>query len=354
MTPFGFVWKILFLPLTFLYGFLSFTKNLLFDSGILKPKKVSVPVISIGNLTAGGTGKTPITAFIAQLLIDEGKQVGIVSRGYGRQTKGTVWVCREGKLLVSSDEGGDEPVELSFRVPGLSIVVSESRFDAASELLRLVKVDVILVDDGFQHRQFHRDIDILVQDLPSWISNRFQLPSGRFRESWKHAKSADALIWTKGSNTLQKEAERLGTGYLPLNTFLAEREKAQPVFPGINNSDDFTGKKAVAFCGIGLPDIFFNDAEAAGLVLASRNSFPDHHIYSDSDFNGLVSELTESDADFFLTTLKDSCRLNATPAGKVFCESNRVAVLPYELVPAETEKFRSWLLASLKKISFPK
>ncbi|MBN8704754.1 MAG: tetraacyldisaccharide 4'-kinase [Bacteroidetes bacterium] len=354
MTPFGFVWKILFLPLTFLYGFLSFTKNLLFDSGILKPKKVSVPVISIGNLTAGGTGKTPITAFIAQLLIDEGKQVGIVSRGYGRQTKGTVWVCREGKLLVSSDEGGDEPVELALWVPGLSIVVSESRFDAATELLRLVKVDVILVDDGFQHRQFHRDIDILVQDLQSWISNRFQLPSGRFRESWKHAKSADALIWTKGSTILKEKAEKLGTGYLPLNTFLAERKKVQPVFQGTQNRYDFAGKKAVAFCGIGLPDIFFSDAESVGLALVSRKSFPDHHVYSDSDLSGLSRELTESAADFFLTTLKDSCRLNATPAGKAFRESNRVAVLPYELVPAETEKFRSWLLASLKKSTSPK
>lgn len=180
------------------------------------------------------------------------------------------------------------------------------------------------------------------------------MPSGRFRESWKHAKSADALIWTKGNLHLQETAEKLGADYLPLNTFLAERKKAEPVFPGIESSNNFAGKKVVAFCGIGLPGIFFSDAELAGLNLVSRKSFPDHHGYSVSDLNGLSHDLAESGAAFFLTTLKDSCRLRATPAGKAFLESNRVAVLPYDLEPAETEKFRTWFLASLKKITFPK
>jgi len=354
MTPFGTVWKILFLPLTFLYGLISFTRNLLFDSGILKPKRVSVPVISIGNLTAGGTGKTPITAFIAQILSEAGKKVGIVSRGYGRNSKGTIWVCREGVLLVSSDEGGDEPVELAMRVPGISIVVGESRFLAAEELLRSVNADVILVDDGFQHRQFHRDIDILVQDLPSWLKNRFQLPSGRFRESWKNAKSADALIWTKGSETQQTEAEKLGNGYLPEHTYFAERQKTTPVPFGNSFPDGCEGKMFFAFCGIGLPEHFISEAINAGVVVSGSFFFPDHHIFSEADLSDLCHRLADSGADGFITTLKDVCRLRASQAGKRFLEENKVAVLPYNLVPDEAGAFNSWLLNALEKLDFPK
>lgn len=354
MTPFGTVWKLLFIPFTFLYGMISFVKNLLYDSGILKPRRVPVPVISIGNLTAGGTGKTPVTAFVAQLLTTAGKKVGIVSRGYGRLSKGTVWVCREGVLLVSSDEGGDEPVELAMRIPRVSIVVGESRFLAAEKLLQSVSVDVILVDDGFQHRQFHRDIDILVQDLPSWLSNRFQLPSGRFRESWKHAKSADALIWTKGSIAQQTEAEKSGLGYLPESTFLAERQKVSPVPVGNLFSDGVEGKKFFAFCGIGLPTHFISDALNVGIDVSGSLFFSDHHSFSDAELADLCLRFARSGADAFLTTLKDVCRLQATESGIRFLEENKVAFLPFNLIPTEADTFNAWLMGALEKLHFSK
>lgn len=314
MTPFSKLWAILFLPLTALYSVISALKNWMYEDGILKPAKVSVPVISVGNLTVGGTGKTPVVAFLANELTDRGLKVGIVSRGYGRISKGTVWVSKEGKILVNAIRGGDEPVELAAVVRNSTIVVGETRFEAATELLDQVKVDVILVDDGMQHRKIHRDVNIAVQDVPSASGWKFQLPSGPFRESWKNITRADAVIWTKWNDPApinnfdqwkkNDHQPHFWAKFVP-RSFYHVREKRDMVLTEIS------GETAIAFCGIGQPEHFKSDLQRLGLDIVRFQAFPDHHAYSKQDLLTILELYRTSKVKWIITTAKDYHRLAA-------------------------------------------
>ncbi len=313
MYPFSKPWAILFLPLTLIYSVVSAFKNFLYDSKILTPKKVNVPVISIGNLTVGGTGKTPVVAFIANELSERGYKVGIVSRGYGRKSKGTVWVAREGQILTDAANGGDEPIELASSVKYSSIVVGDSRYEAATELLSKVAVDFILVDDGMQHRKFHRDLDIAVQDVRSASGWKFQLPSGVFRESWKNIKRADIVLWTKWDHpaptkkfsdwkTYQDQLH-LWTEFVPKEFYSVQEKKAVSL-------SELAGKTAVVFCGIGQPERFKSDLEKLGIQILEFKVFGDHHDYSEQDLAGIYNSSKLLNAQVILTTAKDFHRLN--------------------------------------------
>lgn len=330
MRQFGKIWSLLFLPLTALYSLVSWIRFNGYRSGVFRSEKLPVPVWSVGNLTAGGSGKTPVTAWLARLLTENGLKVGIISRGYGRKTKGTVWVCREGMLMATAETGGDEPVELASLVPGVSVVVSEKRVEAGRELLERVSVDLILVDDGFQHRRLSRDLDILVQDLPSFLSNRLQLPSGRFRQNWKHLAAADVVIWTKGSSVQVTEAEKIADPFLPEKSFHAVVNPGPAVNPVSGERIGATQIPVFAFCGIAFPDKFFDSVRESGLTLAGTKAFPDHYTFTKENLADLAQQ-AETAGAVLLTTLKDYHRLTATPEGKSWAASCQVHVLPLTL-----------------------
>ncbi|MCK6602201.1 MAG: tetraacyldisaccharide 4'-kinase [Bacteroidetes bacterium] len=330
MKRFGTIWSLLFLPLTVLYSLVSWIRFSGYRSGLFRSEKLPVPVWSVGNLTAGGSGKTPVTAWLARLLTANGLKVGIISRGYGRKTTGTVWVCREGTLMATAETGGDEPVELATLIPGVTVVVSERRVEAGRELLRQVPVDLILADDGFQHRRLFRNLDILVQDLPSFLSNRFQLPSGRFRQNWKHLAAADVVIWTKGSSGQVAEAEKIASPFLPGKTLHAVVNPEPAVNPVSGNRIEETQLPVFAFCGIAFPDKFFDSVREAGYNLAGTKSFPDHYPFTKENLTDLARQ-AESSGAVLLTTLKDYHRLTATPEGKSWAGSCQVHVLPLTL-----------------------
>lgn len=315
MHPFSKLWAILFLPLTLIYSVVSAIKNYLYDSKILTPKKVNVPVISIGNLTVGGTGKTPIVAFIANELSERGYKVGIVSRGYGRKSKGTVWVAKEGQLLTVALNGGDEPVELASTVKNITIVVGDSRYEAATELLSKVVVDFILVDDGMQHRKFQRDLEIVVQDVKSASGWKFQLPSGVFRESWKNIKRADIVLWTKWDHPAPTEKFtdwktfpdqlHLWTEFVPKEFYSVQEKKTVGL-------KEMVEKTAVVFCGIGQPERFRSDLEKLGIRILEFKVFGDHYEYSEQDLEGIFKSYKLLNAQVILTTAKDFHRLKVS------------------------------------------
>lgn len=315
MQPFSKIWAVLFLPFTLIYSILSALKNFLYNSKILRPKKVDVPVISIGNLTVGGTGKTPVVAFLANELADRGFKVGIVSRGFRRQSKGTVWVAKEGEILVNALEGGDEPVELAATVKNSNVVVGDSRFEAATELLSKIKVDVILVDDGMQHRKFHRDFEMTVQDVSSASGWKFQLPSGPFRESWKNVRRSDLVLWTKWEHPLPKEKfsnwksknsqTHFWAEFIPKEFFYVRENKTMML-------KDFSGQKAIAFCGIGQPFQFKKDLEKLGIIVLEFRTFTDHHAYTKQDLLAILELYKDTNAQWIFTTAKDFHRLKAT------------------------------------------
>lgn len=318
---FGPCWKYIFLPFTIIYSTISGLKNIVYDWKILRPRKVNIPVISIGNLTVGGTGKTPIVAFIANELEERGIKVGIVSRGYKRETTGTKWVSKNGEILMDAISAGDEPVELAATVKFATVVVGDTRYEAAVELLKGVPVDVILIDDGMQHRKFFRHVEIVVQDISSATQNKFQLPSGPFRESWKNCQRADVIIWTKWNeiNTeLSNEwkqyapnAVQLWARFIPKEFYFVREKKKIP----LNGFKEIT---AIAFCGIGQPLHFKNDLEKLGIHIVRFFSYPDHYSYQKQDLLQIIEAFKETRADFVFTTAKDYHRLAATQTSRDF------------------------------------
>ena len=200
--------KILLYPFSILYGFIIVIRNLFFDIGIFKTRKVNVPVISIGNITAGGTGKTPIVEYLTQYFLEQNHKVAVISRGYKRKTKGTV-VVSDGKLLIyNASECGDEPLQIASKFPEAIIIVDENRYRAAKLAEEKFKCDIILMDDGFQHRNLHRDFDVVVIDVTKPPNKEGLLPSGFKREPLSSLKRADAIIFSRWNDSKKFEIDK--------------------------------------------------------------------------------------------------------------------------------------------------
>jgi len=263
-------------------------------------------VVSLGNLTVGGTGKTPHVQFLAQWLSARGVKVAILSRGYGRRSRGVVWAS--GEPPAAAAESGDEPALLARTLPGVPVVVGESRFEAGREALRLREVDVFLLDDGFQHLSLRRDADILLVDGVRGLGNRRTLPLGPLREPPDHARFADALVITRCADALQGEriAATLpfpagrpvaATRFVPRSLVDAEgRESALPP----------PGTEVAAFSGLARNDQFESTLRACGLRVTRFLSFGDHHAYGPRDIRSIAAA---SGGLPVLTTEKDLMRL---------------------------------------------
>jgi tetraacyldisaccharide 4'-kinase len=262
-------------------------------------RRLASPVISVGNLTVGGSGKTPIAAELARVLIQIGERPSILSRGYARQTPS------EGVVVVSDGQGvrtdvahaGDEPYMLARAVPGAAVVVCPSRYLAGRLAESQLGCTVHVLDDGFQHLSLMRNIDLLVV-VPDDFADVRTLPSGRFREPLDAALSADALLVPLGASATPAEmAERLNVK----RTFGFERKIRRPAADA--------AAPGFAFAGIAKPEAFFADLESAGWRLTGRRAFPDHHRYSSKDLHEIDRAARESGAALILTTSKDAVRI---------------------------------------------
>ncbi len=197
--------RFLLFPLTGLYGLAIEIRNLLYDKRCIKTSKFDIPVISVGNLTVGGTGKTPFVIYLAQYLKESSLSVGIVSRGYGRKTKGTV-IVHDGKSILSShDESGDEPWLIASALKSVPVIVDEDRTQGIQTLIDKFPVDVVLLDDAFQHRRAGRDLDILLINSRESSGNYHLLPGGKLREPLRQSRRASLIVHTKcvGHNILR-------------------------------------------------------------------------------------------------------------------------------------------------------
>jgi tetraacyldisaccharide 4'-kinase len=288
------------LPLTPLYRLALAAREFRLRSGLEQVRRLRYPVISIGNLSTGGSGKTPLTIALAKALTRRGFQIDILSRGYGRKSSVAARVRPDG----TADEFGDEPL-LIARETGLPVYVARQRFDAG----QLAEVDptatsndspprVHILDDGFQHRQLHRDADILLLDRTDFHDRL--LPAGNLREPLKAIHRAAVLGLPADDPTLESDLRAFGwTG---------------PIWRLRRTMDVPSGDGPVAaFCGIAKPRQFFAGLEAEGLNLVARTAFPDHHRFTSSDLAGLASRARAAGATVLLTTQKDQVRIGATP-----------------------------------------
>jgi tetraacyldisaccharide 4'-kinase len=277
------------------FRFLVGARDRLYQSGVLQTYRLPHPVISVGNLTVGGTGKTPLVILLAERLRDEGFRPVVLSRGYKRRSAGTIIVSTGNGPVVPWDESGDEPYLIAKRARGVSVVVGADRY-AAGLLAEEKKLgDFFILDDGFQHRRLFRDVDLVTIDPLEWLAGERLFPYGRWREPKEALERANAAIVQESSETALPE--------LPIPSFAI-----QTVVDGIYKGSEPVALATLknhaisAFAGIAKPDRFFNSLESLGISPNWKIRFRDHHTYRERDVASLPGEI-------HITTEKDAVRL---------------------------------------------
>jgi tetraacyldisaccharide 4'-kinase len=336
-----------FAPFGKCYSIMMDVRNRLYDSGILRSYPLGARTISIGNLTAGGTGKTPMVAYTARMLAESGEKVCILTRGYGRTSVSRrVLVSDTDAVLADAIIGGDEPVELARKLLGKAIVVADADRVAAAKWAReRFGITAFVLDDAFQHRRAKRDADIVCVDATNPWGNGHVLPAGTLRESFNGLKRADAIVITR-TNLVDS------TG--PIMERLRRRSPSVPIFAaatritgisklevldtGRRTSEDVDVRSlyspALAFCGLGNPGNFRKQLEMENFRLAGFRSFGDHHRYEQRDADRLDREAGELSAKCLMTTAKDAVKLE----GLRFRVP--VFVVETEMVLNDAEEFR--------------
>ena len=308
----GPVLRTLLTPFSALYGRAMERRARRYASGARSSDRVSVPVVSVGNLTFGGTGKTPFVELLARRLRFEGRRPAVVSRGYGRRSKGVVVVSEGSGPLVGPDEGGDEPVAIARRVPGVPVVVGEKRVDAARTAIDR-GADLVLLDDGFQHLALHRDVDLLLLDATDPFGGGALPPAGRLREPLSALSRADAVVFTR--------LDRPEPPSIAVEE-LAARNPGAPVFTarirpaGLWDESGspvpaarLSTRRFVAVCGIANPASFARSISDLDLVAESTLAFPDHHRYRRRDLESIRRAADRTGSSWILTTEKDAPKL---------------------------------------------
>jgi tetraacyldisaccharide 4'-kinase len=279
--------------------------------GLLPVKRLPVTVISVGNITMGGTGKTPTVLLIARELMARGRRVTVLTRGYGGSLEGETRIVSDGNsLLLSPAEAGDEPCLLAASLPGLMVVMGADRYRAGCLALKELSADCFILDDGFQHQRLARNLDILLLDSEAPFGNGRTVPAGFLREPPSAAGRADLVILTRCADGATVSdclpaaipicrSSHFLTGYTPL----AGGE--------LRPFAELAGKRIVAFCGIANPAAFFDGIEASGVPLVSTLAFPDHTGYGTREIEALGRLKQQSRAGCLITTAKDAVKLQS-------------------------------------------
>lgn len=288
---------------SFFYGIGSGLKNFLYDKKILKPKKVDAFVISIGNFTTGGVGKTPVVAEIAKYLVDKGEKVAIVSRGYGGKLDNKIVnVISDGiNLYHKADMAGDEPYWLAVNLNMCAVLTCSNRYKACKYAIENLGVTKIILDDGFQHRKLHRDLDIVLIDSEKTFGNQNLLPAGPLREDDSAFKRIDKLVIVSKNvdHTKSEKLARIMQKKQGVDTFLCKIEPDY-VYNIVSGEHLQPNSEIVAMSAIGQPEQFYRFLEP-NFVIKNKYTFDDHHQYNFDD----VKDINDS----IVTTEKDAVKL---------------------------------------------
>jgi len=315
------------MPFSWIYGKITNIRNSLYERGVFKSHALGATVISIGNITVGGTGKTPMVAFVAEILAEQGEKVCILTRGYGRENpRERVLVSDGKKILADAKQSGDEPFELARKLLGKASVIADANRVAAAEWAKeKFKITAFVLDDAFQHRQAKRDLNIVLLDATNPFGNSKTLPFGILREPLENLKRADLIVITR-ANLVDEERitnyKLLITNYNPdcpiltaenkisnltqLKEFHAEAQSSQIK---TTNDEQPTANKFFSFCALGNPDNFFEQLRRENFNVISTKKFPDHHRYTQSDLEKIETEAKQTGAETMLTTAKDAVKL---------------------------------------------
>jgi tetraacyldisaccharide 4'-kinase len=329
-------------PFSALYGAVTRARLALYQRKFFSTNKLDAFVVSVGNITAGGTGKTPLVEWLVRFLASEGREVCILTRGYRRKHPDRrVLVANKERILTKVAEAGDEAFQLAMNLKGVAAVVCDADRSAAGKwAIDALGADAFVLDDGFQHLRVHRDLDVVTIDATNpWGGERL-LPLGRLREPLASLSRADCIVLTRTEQVdhLQEIQARLRE-FVNCPQFLSRMSPAglSPVSGGALENPVF------AFCGIGNPSAFLTQLRLAGYDVVKSRAFADHHDYTQEEIDRLTLEASEAGARSLITTAKDAVKLHSLEFSMP-CASFNI-----RLEIHDEERFRQLVRASMLK-----
>lgn len=326
------------LPASLVYALVLRTRAFLYRSGLFRSASLEGPVISVGNLSVGGTGKTPTAILLARLLLARGKRVALLSRGFGGPGDDRVRVVSDGESVLLAPPGAaDEPCLIARSVPGLIVVTGRDRHRAGLHVLEKYRPDLFILDDGFQHQRLRRDLDIVLVDAHNPFGNGFTLPAGLLREPVSALRRAGLVIRTRCDGSEENHQLR------GIPTCRSSHRLVGVVpFEGGETSpfSHLAGRRGIAFAGIGDPKSFFAALRDRGLTIASTLVFRDHCRYDDGETGEIVQELERTGADYLITTEKDAVKLDSfvRPGVDRYAARLEIEILDPEILEKAIEK----------------
>jgi tetraacyldisaccharide 4'-kinase len=349
--------SLLLRPAGVLYGMIMTVRNRLFDRGILPVRKAPIPVVSVGNITTGGTGKTPLVDWIVKFYNSAAIPTAIISRGYGRKTRGVQLVSDGIRLLLGSHDAGDEAVMLSVHNPASIVIVAEKRMDGVAFLMQHCAErlpGVIVLDDAFQHRYIARDLDIVVINASEPRELNAMLPEGRLREPLQGLKRAGLIIFSKITDETNKDRLQ---DKLPLTGKPVIRSQFRPgalvrVSRTANideNDPEPSVIRALAFAGIGAPSGFLHTLQEAGVTVSETRWFRDHEAFTEENIREIISAAAYQNL-VPVTTEKDWFRISDNQTLRAMLSKAGCRYLTIRTVfPDGTAVLEQQLLSILKK-----
>ena len=298
------------------YGVVARLRALLYDWGWFAQRKLPVSVLSVGNLTLGGTGKTPVVIVLVDWLLAQGKRVAILSRGYRRTSTDPYLLVSDGeRLLVNPKEAGDEPFLMAQRCPKAIVAVGADRYELGDWVLNRFPVDCLVLDDGYQHLGLYRDVNLLLVDATDAEGLAALVPSGRLREPLQAAARATAIVVTRADVPAQvtevchRLRATLGTMPDPIQVVFRP-ESLVSVVTGTSQTLSWSkGKTALLCSGVGHAGSFRSLVERMGMKILDEVAYADHHDYTSHDVQRLRARAAELQAELIVTTEKDACKL---------------------------------------------
>ncbi len=334
---------------SFIYRLIISLRNRLYDHKIFQEIKLPCPVISVGNITVGGTGKTPCVIWLARMLQEQGFKPAVLSRGYGGKSSEPVNIISNGKdIIASSVEAGDEPFLIARSLRNIPVITGPKRILTGRAAIDRFGANVLICDDAFQHRQIHRHINLVLLDSEKPFGNGYLLPRGELREPISGLGRADAFILTRASEV---QVTNLIINKIPgLQNIPVFRSSHRPVdiVSGDYNRQlplaELKGKKVCAFAGIARPESFKKAIEAAEGQIVSFVSFPDHHRYDKEELESIYNRFVKTKADFLITTEKDGMRLQEFPD---LVKNIFMLRIELEIIPKENS-FKKFILEKIE------
>ena len=341
--------------LAFLYGVGVRLRGQAYRRGLLKRHQLSRPVISVGNLTVGGTGKTPYVAYLARLLQEAQYRPAVLSRGYRGTAERSGTLVSDGEnLLCDVTKAGDEPYLLARVLTGVPVAVGRDRYRSGRLIEEKFSQPILILDDGYQHLALKRNLNILLLDGTDPFGGECLIPEGRLREPLEAIARADLIVVTRSHLPIDVDRIEINVRrfnrIVPIAYFYHDAVAVWDLSDGSTfDLRQFLGRKMLAMAAIGHPKIFLHDLAHYQIQVVAKRLFRDHHSFTQQELDGALQEAAEAGAEGIITTEKDAVRLE-----QLSFSANQIFVFRIEAKPEEPKGYRRFLLGEIESLPAPR